>query len=75
MNKGAIIFLVTVVLTTLLSVGYANASRETSWITTIEELIVEENWEPDREYIPLMRKAFFLIEDGLSMYRLSLIFS
>jgi len=64
LNKGALIFLVVVVLTTLLSVGFVNAGREVSWISTIEELIIEENWIPDKEYWPIMVRSFFLIENG-----------
>ena len=58
------IFLVCVVLTTLWSIGYSNAGREVSWISFIEENIEEQNWIPEREYIPLAFESFFLYEDG-----------
>jgi hypothetical protein len=59
-----VIFLACVVLATLWSASYSIASREVSWIPFVEENIKEENWIPDREYIPLAFESFFLYEDG-----------
>ncbi len=64
MNKGAIIFLVAVILTTLLSTLYVNAGRDVSWIPIVEEYVKEENWLPNREYEPIAFESFFLYENG-----------
>jgi hypothetical protein len=58
------IFLVAVVLTTLWSAIYANAGRDVSWIATVEEYIVKENWLPNVEYEPIAFESFFLYENG-----------
>lgn len=64
MHKGAVIFLAVIVLTTLVSASYSFAGRDVSWISTVEEYIIEENWIPDREYVPLAFESFFLYENG-----------
>ena len=67
MNKryiGPIVYLVIVTLTTTLAISFSIAERDVSWISEVENWIEKENWEPDREYIPLMLGAFFLYENG-----------
>jgi hypothetical protein len=48
----------------VLDISFSIAERDVSWIGEVENWIKEENWEPDREYIPLMPRAFFLYENG-----------
>ena len=67
MNKqyiGPIVYLILVSLTTTLAFSFSIAPRDVSWISEVESWIRRENWEPDREYIPLMLDAFFLYENG-----------
>ena len=64
MNKGAVIFLVAVVLTTLLVTIYTNSGRDVSWIPIVEEYVKEENWLPNQEYVPIAFESFFLYENG-----------
>lgn len=67
MNKrhiGPIVYLVLVSLTATLAFSFSIAERDISWISEVENWIRKENWEPDREYIPLMLDAFFLFENG-----------
>jgi hypothetical protein len=56
--------LVLVSLTTTLAVNFSIAERDVSWINEIEDWIKEENWIPDREYVPAMMSSFFLYENG-----------
>ena len=63
-NIGPIAYLVIITLTTTLAFSYSIAERDISWISQVENWIKEENWEPDREHIPMMLSAYFLIENG-----------
>jgi hypothetical protein len=63
-NVGPLIFTVIVLSTLVLVSSFFFVPRSTSWIGEVENKIREENWEPDREYIPLMLDAFFLYENG-----------
>ena len=67
MNKpyiGPIVYLILISLTTTFAISFSIATRDVSWINEVENWIRKENWEPDREYIPLMTSAFFLYENG-----------
>ena len=67
--RAAIAFYVASVLfTSIMIVGYATAVRDVSWIGEVENFIKKENWEPDREYIPLSDCSFFLYENGEEEY-------
>jgi len=61
---GPIIFIAIITFTTFFAISFSFAPRDISWIGQVEDWIREENWEPDREYIPLMLDAFFLYENG-----------
>jgi len=61
---GPIVYLVLVSLTTTVAFSFSIAERDVSWVSEAENWIRKENWEPDREYIPMMSVAFFLIENG-----------
>ena len=58
-----IIFIAIILSTGFLAITYSFAPRDTSWISEVENRIKQENWEPNREYIPLMLDSFFLHED------------
>ena len=71
MNKqhiGPIVYLILVSLTTTLAFSFSIAPRDASWINEVENRIRRENWEPNREYIPLMSDSFFLYENGEEEY-------
>jgi hypothetical protein len=61
---GPIIFIAIITSTAFLTISYSTAPRDISWISEVENWIRRENWEPDRECIPLMLDAFFLYENG-----------
>jgi len=61
---GPIVYLILISLTTTFAISFSIATRDVSWINEVENWIRKENWEPDREYIPLMITAFFLYENG-----------
>ena len=65
---GALIFITVLSLTSVLIIGFHFASRDVTWIGEVENYIKKENWEPDKEYIPLMDWAFFLHENGEEQY-------
>ena len=67
--RAAIAFYVASVLfTSIMIIGYATAVKDVSWIGKVENFIKKENWEPDREYIPLSDCSFFLYENGEEEY-------
>lgn len=61
---GPVIFIAMIMFTTFFAISFSFAPRDISWIGQVENWIKRENWEPDREYIPLMLDAFFLYENG-----------
>jgi hypothetical protein len=63
-NIGPIIFIAIITFTALLTISYSIAPQDVSWIGEVEDYIKKENWEPDREYIPLSYASFFLYENG-----------
>jgi len=65
---GALIFITVLSLVTVLIIGFHFAIRDVTWIGEVENYIKKENWEPDKEYIPLMDWAFFLHENGEEQY-------
>jgi hypothetical protein len=63
-----IVYLVLVSLTATMAFNFSIAERDVSWVSEVENWIRKENWEPDREYIPMMINAFFLIENGKEQF-------
>ena len=61
-------YAVSVLLVSMLIVGYAAATRDVSWIDRVENYIEREEWQPDKEYVPLNDWSFFLHEDGREEY-------
>jgi len=65
---GPILYLVLVSLAATVTFSFSIAERDVSWVVEVENWIRKENWEPDREYIPMMLNAFFLIENGKEQF-------
>jgi hypothetical protein len=65
---GALVYVALVLFAIVLIANYSSATRDVSWIDEVENFIQKENWEPDREYVPLMDWAFFLHENGTEQY-------
>lgn len=59
-----VFYVASILFVSILIVGYATATRDVSWIDEVESFIKRENWEPDREYVPLNDWSFFLYENG-----------
>ncbi len=55
----------------VLVVNFFLAPRDVSWISTDEDYLKEETWEPDLEYVPLADWAFFLCENGTKQFFVS----
>ena len=72
MDRGFIaavaFYVASVLLISIMIAGHATAVRDVSWIGEVENYIKKENWEPNREYIPLMTAAFFIIENGETQF-------
>ena len=65
---GAFVYFALVLFAVLLIANFCSATRDVSWIGEVENFIQEENWQPDREFVPLMDWAFFLHENRTEQY-------
>jgi hypothetical protein len=65
---GALVYVAVVLCAVVLIANYSTSTRDVSWIDEVENFIQKENWELDREYVPLMDWAFFLHENGTEQY-------
>jgi hypothetical protein len=59
-----VFYVASILFTSLVIAGYATSVRDFSWVSEVENYIKKENWEPDKEYVPLMLAAFFINENG-----------
>jgi hypothetical protein len=65
------VYSLVVVVAVVLITNHFLATRDVSWIGTIETYLKEETWEPDREFVPLAAWAFFVYENGTEQFFVS----
>ena len=68
---GLIVYSIFVVFAVVLVANFLLATRDVSWIRTVENYLNEETWEPDQELIPFSDWAFFLYKNGSEQYFVS----
>ena len=68
---GIIVHSLFVVFAAVLVANFLLATRDVSWIGTVENYLNEETWEPDQEFIPFSDWGFFLYKNGTEQFFVS----